>query len=48
MPGFNGFEFIIALRAAEETRAIPVIIISASVEPERMREGMDLGARTTS
>jgi len=44
MPGFNGFEFIIALRAAEETRAIPVIIISASVEPERMREGMDLGA----
>jgi signal transduction histidine kinase len=44
MPGFDGFEFIRALRAAEETRAIPVIIVSASVEPEKMRQGMDLGA----
>ena len=44
MPGFDGFEFITALRADEETRAIPVIVISASVEPEKMRQGMDLGA----
>ena len=44
MPGFNGFEFITALHADERTRSIPVIIISASVEPERMRQGMDLGA----
>lgn len=44
MPGFDGFEFIRSLRAAEETRATPVIIISASVEPEKMRQGMDLGA----
>lgn len=44
MPGFDGFEFITTLRAGEETRAIPVIIISASVEPEKMRQGMDLGA----
>src|SRR3954468_17430566 len=44
MPGLNGFEFIAALHADERTRPIPVIIISASVEPERMREGMDLGA----
>jgi two-component system sensor histidine kinase/response regulator len=44
MPGFDGFEFIRTLRAAEETRAIPVIVISASVEPEKVRKGMDLGA----
>lgn len=44
MPGFDGFEFVATLRTAEETRAIPVIIISASIEPERMRQGMDLGA----
>jgi two-component system sensor histidine kinase/response regulator len=44
MPGFDGFEFITALRAADETRATPVIILSASVEPETMRKGMDLGA----
>jgi len=44
LPGFDGYELITALRAAEETRAISVIIISASVEPEKMRQGMDLGA----
>ena len=44
MPGLSGFEFIAALHADEQTRAIPIIIISASVEPERMRQGMDLGA----
>src|SRR3954468_20029895 len=44
MPGLNGFEFIAALHADERTRPIPVIIVSASVEPERMRQGMDLGA----
>ena len=44
MPGLDGFELIRELRADETTRPIPIIIISASVEPERMRQGMDLGA----
>jgi signal transduction histidine kinase len=44
MPGFNGFDVIRALHADEQTRAIPIIIISASVESEKMRQGMDLGA----
>jgi len=44
MPGLNGFEVIRALRADEQTRSIPVIIISASVEPEKVRQAMDLGA----
>jgi signal transduction histidine kinase len=44
MPGLNGFELIKSLHDDEKTRSIPIIIISASVEPERMRHGMDLGA----
>ncbi len=44
MPGLTGFEVIQTLHADERTRAIPIIIISASVEPEKMRQGMDLGA----
>jgi two-component system, sensor histidine kinase and response regulator len=44
MPGLNGFEVIRALRADEQTRAIPVIVISASVEPRKVRQAMDLGA----
>src|SRR5437868_3381872 len=44
MPGLDGFQLIERLRADDRTRSIPVIICSASVEPERMRQGMDLGA----
>jgi signal transduction histidine kinase len=44
MPGLDGFELIRSLHADELTRQIPIIIVSASVEPERMRRGMDLGA----
>ncbi|HVT72586.1 MAG TPA: hybrid sensor histidine kinase/response regulator [Lacunisphaera sp.] len=44
MPGMTGFELVKALHNDEQTRAIPVIIVSASVEPEQMRMGMDLGA----
>ena len=44
MPGLDGFDLIRALHADEQTRPIPIIVISASVEPERMRLAMDLGA----
>jgi signal transduction histidine kinase len=44
MPGLDGFDVIRALHAEERTRSIPIIVISASVEPERMRLAMDLGA----
>lgn len=44
MPGLDGFGLIAALHADEQTRPIPIIIISASVEPAQMRRGMDLGA----
>ncbi len=44
MPGLDGFGVIRALHEDERTRPIPIIVISASVEPERMRSAMDLGA----
>jgi signal transduction histidine kinase len=44
MPRMDGLAMIDALHADERTRAIPIIIVSASVELERMREGMDRGA----
>lgn len=44
MPGLDGFALLAALRADDATRAIPVIVISASVEAERMRHAMNLGA----
>jgi len=44
MPRMDGLTMIDALHADERTRAIPIIIVSASVELERMREGMDRGA----
>lgn len=44
MPGLSGFELIGALRADDQTRRIPVIVISASIDPEKVRQGMNLGA----
>ena len=44
MPGLTGFELLEVFRADETLRAIPVIVISASVDRETTRRGMELGA----
>jgi len=44
MPVLSGFDMIRALRADETTRHIPVIFLSAAIEPERKQLGIDLGA----
>jgi signal transduction histidine kinase len=44
MPRLDGLAMIDALHSNERTRPIPVIIVSASVELERIRAGMDRGA----
>ena len=44
MPGLSGFELLEAFRGDETLRAIPVIVISASVDRETTRRGMELGA----
>lgn len=44
MPGINGFETCRRLKAAEATRDVPVIFITANDELESLLEGFDVGA----
>jgi len=44
MPGTNGFELLEAFRHDPELRAVPVIVITASVDRAATRRGMELGA----
>jgi putative two-component system response regulator len=44
MPGMDGFEVLRRLKAQEETRDIPVIILSAITEGEQRVKGLNLGA----
>jgi two-component system cell cycle sensor histidine kinase/response regulator CckA len=44
MPGFDGFEVCRRLKASAETRRIPVIFLSASLEPGERVTGFTLGA----
>ena len=44
MPGINGFEFLKILRSQQETRDIPVIILTGAGEPALKRKALDMGA----
>jgi len=44
MPGMNGLEVTRALRAAEATKHLPVVIFSALVRPEDQDAGLEAGA----
>ena len=44
MPRLDGFELLRALRAAPETRGLPVVVLSARAGAEAGVEGLDLGA----
>ncbi|WP_221029344.1 sensor histidine kinase [Actomonas aquatica] len=44
MPGMSGFDVIERLRAHDELKLVPVIVVTARAERENMRHGMDLGA----
>lgn len=44
MPEIDGFELLQALRAAPETRTLPVILLSARAGEEAKIEGMEAGA----
>ena len=44
MPILDGFELLKALRAGEQTRAIPIILLSARAGEESRVEGMQAGA----
>lgn len=44
MPGIDGFEVIRRLRAAEETKELPIIILSALSSEQDISKGFQLGA----
>jgi DNA-binding response OmpR family regulator len=44
MPKLNGFEVLRALREEERTRAIPVIMLTASVQDRDVARGFEVGA----
>jgi len=43
MPGVNGMNFVTRLRAAEKTRDIPIIMITARGDAESVREAVKVG-----
>lgn len=45
MPGLNGFELTERLRAIDEYRAVPVIIVSSLSKDEHKRRAIDAGAQ---
>jgi two-component system, sensor histidine kinase and response regulator len=44
MPGLNGYEVLNALRKQDDTSNIPLIFLTAKVERDDQRAGMELGA----
>lgn len=44
MPGMNGYDVCRALKRQPETRAIPVVFLSAKVTADEQRQGMETGA----
>ena len=46
MPRLNGFEVLKKMRQAEETRFIPVVMLTTSDHPEDVRMAYELGANS--
>lgn len=44
MPGCDGFEVVRRLRASQQTRNIPIILLTAKTTPDDRREGLSRGA----
>jgi CheY-like chemotaxis protein len=44
MPGLNGFEVLVQIRAAPALRLIPVVMLSASGQERDVRQAYELGA----
>lgn len=45
MPHCNGFELLAAMQANAALKQIPLVFLSASAEPEKLQEGLAMGAR---
>jgi CheY-like chemotaxis protein len=44
LPGMDGFEVLDHLKADEELRDVPVIMVTAWAEPEQMEQALEAGA----
>lgn len=44
LPGLDGLSVLDELRARPETRELPVVLVSASVDESQIREGLERGA----
>ena len=44
MPRINGYEFLESIKAKEETKNIPVVVISAVTDTENIKKTIKLGA----
>lgn len=44
MPKVNGYDFLKEIKADENTKDIPVLVISAVTEPENVKKTMGMGA----
>lgn len=44
MPGMSGYEFCARLKSNEQTKDIPIIILTALSQPKQEEEGLSLGA----
>jgi len=44
MPGMSGYDVLIALKADETTKSIPVVLVSGKDSDEHKTKGYDLGA----
>jgi len=44
MPQISGFDFIKEIKSQEDTKEIPVIVVSAVTDEENIKEIMELGA----
>ena len=45
MPRMNGFEVLAAMRADAALQSVPMIMLSASAEPERLQQATSMGAQ---
>ncbi len=44
LPDVSGIEFLRQMRAKNNFKALPVLILSALIDPDRIREALDSGA----
>jgi DNA-binding response OmpR family regulator len=44
MPGLDGFEVCTALRGAEKTAVLPILMLSAKTDPASINKGLQVGA----